>query len=274
MDIIHLNNFQDFSDIVSSETDVVFRGQVNDYSNLIPSCYRIKQAVDIQKLSLSAVDLYKDSYTIREAIKSAVILDEFIHTEMEKRAEKWLKMSEEDTEIIPGHPFYVEDYDDAIVLAWNLSGLSGFPTHSELSEEGGVDWGLSKQELQLALLQHYGIPTQALDVTYDPLVALWFAVHQFINVKERTGYYARVKSNSVGVIYSIETLENNITDLRPGKTLPVAGLRGQRQRGGLLIGATLKNQDLFGYVTRKIFVNPNIFLERISSTKRSLKLKL
>jgi hypothetical protein len=126
-------------------------------------------------------------------------LDESVNDKMEKGADELLRMAEEDPNILPGHPFYLMDYAGAVAMAWSLSGLAGLPGHKDLSEEAGVDSSLSERAFQLALLQHYGVPTPALDVTYDPLIALWFATYRFISIKERAGYYA--KSDDTGVVY-------------------------------------------------------------------------
>ena len=40
-----------------------------------------------------------------------------------------------------------------------------------------------------ALMQHYGFPTEFLDVTYDPEIALWFATHSFVPVGKNWAWF-------------------------------------------------------------------------------------
>jgi hypothetical protein len=56
------------------------------------------------------------------------------------------------------------------------------------------------QPVAMAILQHYGLPTKALDVTFDPQVALWFA----LNVAQREGERLRfAAAQEPGYVYAL-----------------------------------------------------------------------
>ena len=52
-----------------------------------------------------------------------------------------------------------------------------------------------------AILQHYGLPTRALDVTLDPNVALWFACHRAEKVEGNLHYTRSPESGYVYVLW-------------------------------------------------------------------------
>jgi hypothetical protein len=52
----------------------------------------------------------------------------------------------------------------------------------------------------LAILQHYGLPTRGLDVTFDPRVALWFAIHVARRKKRRLWFE---DSPEPGYVYAL-----------------------------------------------------------------------
>ena len=129
----------------------------------------------------------------------------------------------------------------------------------------------NSEHFPIALLQHYGVPTTALDVTFNPVIALWFACHRFVpsipgkgNVRFSPATYE--KNLEEGVVYLMKPngREYEVEDLRRGRDLPIAGLRGERQRGGLLLGATKQKPDLSDLVVYKVYVRRGTFNTNIA----------
>jgi hypothetical protein len=111
----------------------------------------------------------------------------------------------------------------------------------------------------LARLQHYGIPTAALDVTHEPLVALFFATHSFKRTADGRAYY--VPAEEEGVVYLLRLGLGSLVDLRLRPVAPPGSERGLRQHGGLVLAATDKDPDLSRYVAKKIVVSHRLFEE-------------
>jgi hypothetical protein len=120
-----------------------------------------------------------------------------------------------------------------------------------------------------ALLQHYGLPSPALDVTYELMSALWFATHPY--KEDGTGFARHLEPTgaSPGVIYVFDSTGKDLVDLRMvnehpydanGERIPYFGLRGVAQHGGLLLGATESAPDLSKRVVDEIEVHPDIWL--------------
>ena len=104
-------------------------------------------------------------------------------------------------------------------------------------------------------LQHYGLPTNTLDVSYEPIVALWFATHRFywLDSAQRIATY-EWQSDGAGVVYVLESPQR-LHDIRYGTEFPFYGLRAIRQQGGL-VDAPPDNPDLFEQVTAIMSVAP------------------
>jgi FRG domain len=74
-----------------------------------------------------------------------------------------------------------------------------------------------------AILQHYGLPTRALDVTLDPNVALWFACHRAEKVEGELHYTRSPESGYVYVLWIPVTIAAN-----GGRSYRQAQRRGHR----------------------------------------------
>jgi hypothetical protein len=118
-----------------------------------------------------------------------------------------------------------------------------------------------------ALLQHYGIPSRALDVSYNAAVALWFAAHSFRKLTDGTATYVP-GGEGQPVVYVFSSSGVEIEDLRKvashpydvsGESIPYYGLRGVLQKGGLLFAATKSEPDLRKYVGAEIRVARGIW---------------
>jgi hypothetical protein len=103
--------------------------------------------------------------------------------------------------------------------------------------------------VKLALAQHYGLPTPALDVTADPVIALWFALHKLGSSPSGEIIAQRIGDNDLGVVYVFDVppgwcYSGELTDLqaaRPsrqhGAFVPISwGLRRNRA-ARYLVGA-------------------------------------
>jgi hypothetical protein len=57
--------------------------------------------------------------------------------------------------------------------------------------------------LGMAIAQHYGFSSEALDVTHDPIVAGFFATHEF-------PHYRTIKQSGIGIIYRFRLTEHEL----------------------------------------------------------------
>jgi hypothetical protein len=104
----------------------------------------------------------------------------------------------------------------------------------------------------LARLQHYGVPTTALDVTFSPRVAWFFATHKMVTAESSTTYEL---TDAQGVMYLLRPVSPiRLWDLRD--RMLMAGDRGNAQVGGLLVGATSEQPAYDACVVQTFAIPP------------------
>lgn len=237
-----------------------FRGQTKDYSTLIPSIFR-KQGVEIANTERLAVRLYVDCYRIsnREEFEKArqqEIEDSYYGApigfgtfssaaDLEKNMEFLERLLSGD--FPPSGPgLYGDNYERADFIRPLLNSLV-----KNSSSHGS------------ALLQHYGIPSRGLDVSYGPLVALWFATHSFNMLESGEARYIR-QNNMDPLVYTFPST-TDVQDLRLAnfhkwdsakERIPFFGTRGVVQEGGMIFGATAEKPDLKRLVSNVIHFAP------------------
>jgi hypothetical protein len=88
-------------------------------------------------------------------------------------------------------------------------------------------------------MQHYGFPTDFLDVTPDPGVALWFALHGTRQAGgytefQRTAWSSADADDQWPVVYVFNAFRRHVVDLRDGCLSQATALRIHRQHASLL----------------------------------------
>lgn len=238
----------------------LYRGQTKEYAQILPSLYRpgCARPVNAQEL---VVELYMDAYRLGDWTAIRRELDEEFEKSFNPIGGSWLQ--------------WHTDWGDA----------SNSPILSdEWPPQGGPGENYTREDLVLelresfrnnyavhgdALLQHYGLPSPALDVTFELMVALWFATHPYVEDGSGKAEHVDAMGTSPGVIYIFDAAKVvDLVDLRKahnhpydpgGESIPYFGLRGIAQHGALLFGATAAQPDMSRCVVDQISVAPDIW---------------
>ena len=268
----HVTTLDQFLTEVADHKGKVFRGQSTDYPTVTPSLFRRREPLDLAPLLKAADDLYIKAHKVVEEMMRIRKNDDYYSrplSDYEEDAEDlprgWLGRLSAwfGKKLLP--TLHRRDRDSDELDLFNLPVGSGMGSEESYSPLFGEVWARSPSEgSRMALLQHYGAPSGTLDVSFDRYVALWFACHIYMT----NGAYASYRKNDKpGVVYVMDVPDDLVIDLRRGetftfnegpKTIPIGGLRGWRQHGGLVF-ATAEEPDLIRYVIKKIIVAPGLF---------------
>jgi FRG domain len=286
VDVVQVDSAERFFEAVEPHKTLLFRGQAKEYPGIIPSLFRTDPPLDLRPLVRPAKDLYFTAHKVNEEI-SRFHDEEFAHhygprsrsdddpgedTGWLDRLWLWVgkKLGINVSFSLAGDDD--PDPDNPYSMGFPETVGSGFGTRDMYPDLCGEfvkmqfdyeynDW------LPMGLLQHYGVPTGTIDVTYDPAVALWFACFRYARPQgDVAAYYEANPEQSV--VYVMDAPSGRLIDLRAGETVPIAGLRGRRQVGGLLLGATADQPDLSDVVVKKIQVAPGTFDSKHTSLEK------
>jgi hypothetical protein len=136
------------------------------------------------------------------------------------------------------HPRQSSDQGVPCLITWWVLDNQDRPV-ATIYQRHSAGWSSVKRSL---LLQHYGCPTAALDVTRNPRVAAWFALHR---LEGKHGLLAaspvewpRRDPTSWPTIYVFFTLERALSVIDSARLLEdTDALRPVRQECGLMCGA-------------------------------------
>jgi hypothetical protein len=254
----------------------VFRGQTADHGSLRPALYRGAFTGDVEALAELLSRYYIEVYDrVHELSHRGARYADGLERSRYPSLE-WLFGSDA-VEDAPGVRFEPPFHRTVLSFKamtdpdarWELAELEAQDDilHWErFREESRFMDAYREAPFRLARLQHYGVPTSALDVTFDPYVALWFATHRFVRCGHQRGYYAN--SDRDGIVYVLSPPLHVVGDLRRTHVAPLGGLRAVRQEGGLLLGATETESDLSRFVVKKLIVPPNTLKPPVSHRRQ------
>jgi FRG domain len=178
----------------------LFRGQTNNYPKIIPSLYRTTTVGEESHDSI--IRLFVNCYRLGSY---EIIKEKYIDNINESYGQ--------------GHNKGFESWDSFYEFVELIQALPGGDDLNYKRED--FIWGvISSLEMNWdrhgdALLQHYGIPSRALNVSYNAAVALWFAAHSFRKLTDGTATYVPGgEGQPVAYVFSSSGVE--IEDLRVG----------------------------------------------------------
>ncbi len=143
--------------------ECVFRGQTRDY--FVDGELRVLPAAFRQEGTPFS------GYTTREVV--------------EAQLRPWLTLLDETLQLDIGYSLTYCEIEEG-------HGIVRFQQPPQLSKE-------FSSEVLLGILQHYGFPTYCIDVTPDPLIAAWFALHVGIRSPEGRISYGRIPTADIEI---------------------------------------------------------------------------
>jgi hypothetical protein len=231
-----------------------FRGQVTDFPKVLPSVFRPGVVSDTAFEKLIS-GLYISCYGIGDW-----------HEMHQKQIDDFIARFPDPVNMIPNLLPGRADYELPFPTEqpFGLSWFNYDPEQfvEEVRESFVRDWSRHSD----ALLQHYGVPSRALDITDDPLVALWFATNVFHRNPDQTASFLPMDDGK-RVVYVFREPVTEVLNLQAvasaadygfegREAIPYFGLRGIAQKGLLLFGATQQNPDLRSHVSAVIRLTP------------------
>jgi hypothetical protein len=243
----------------------VFRGQTAEYPELLPSLYRPGAKVDLEPYRALMETIYDEAYGISERADD---LRNLLAREQDERmdaADRFAEQAAIEGRRLKGDELARHEAETARI--WEVMQTPAFPGLDPEAFDPYVNHPYIFPRKFLPLLQHYGVPTALLDVSYDPLVALFFARHELRPTDHGRVTFGRTERQ--GYLYVMKATDKALVDLRDDAFLPMAGKRGARQKGGLLKGATSRRPDLRRHVEATVVVPAELDVDTFADPRLS-----